>query len=158
MKDLYFNSPVPSRVQIDIPQYMAVQVLKKEVGPYICREAQATVFHHLYGYWQDYQVMSHDLSPMEIVTELHKMEGEMKQLRKVLFSSNHLMLREYLHVHVCIYAYSLLMRGNKLKTAVQGLLQVWPHQILFPHVCTQQMGILKTIITIYMYECTYCKE
>ena len=29
------------------------------------------------------------------------------------------------------YAYSLLMRANKLETAIQGSLFVWPHQTLF---------------------------
>ena len=50
MKNSYLNSPIPPRLHIDIPQYMAEQVLKKEVGPYVFREAQATVFHHLYAW------------------------------------------------------------------------------------------------------------
>ena len=53
MKNSFFNSPVPPRVHIDVPQFIADQVLKKDVGPYVFREAQATVFRHLYGYWQD---------------------------------------------------------------------------------------------------------
>ena len=80
MKNSFFNSPVPPRLHIDIPQCMADQVLKKDVGPYVFREAQATVFRHLYGYWQDYQAMSHGLSREEIETELNR---QREKLRKV---------------------------------------------------------------------------
>ena len=52
------------------------------IGPYVFREAQATVFRHLYGYWQDYQAMSHGLSQEEIETELNR---QREKLRKVLF-------------------------------------------------------------------------
>ena len=83
MKECYLNSVVPPKLHIDIPQHMADALLKKDTGPYVFREAQATVFRHLYGYWQDYQVMSHDLSPTEIAPAIEKMKKQMKQLRKV---------------------------------------------------------------------------
>ena len=83
MQDCYFNSSIPPRLHIDVPQYMADQVLRKEFGPYIFRETQATVFRYLYSFWQDYQAMTHGLSQQEVETELHKMERQMKQLKKV---------------------------------------------------------------------------
>ena len=84
MKECYLNSSVPPKLHIDIPQHMANAILQKEVGPYVFREAQATVFRHLYGYWQDYQLMSHDLSsPAEISAAITKMKQNMEQLRKV---------------------------------------------------------------------------
>ena len=84
MKECYLNSSVPPKLHIDIPQHMADAIQRKEVGPYVFREAQATVFRHLYGYWQDYQLMSRDLSsPGEIAAEIEKMKKQMKQLKKV---------------------------------------------------------------------------
>ena len=54
------------------------------------REAQATVFRRLYGYWQDYQAMSHGLSRKEIKTEINK-QNEKGAV--------------FLLVHPCMYMY-----------------------------------------------------
>ena len=84
MKECYLNSSVPPKLHINIPQRMADAIVQKEEGPYIFREAQATVFRHLYGYWHDYQLLSRDLNPSEIAAEIEKMKTQMKHFRKVL--------------------------------------------------------------------------
>ena len=84
MKECYLNSSVPPKLHINIPQHMADAILHREVGPYVFREAQTVVFRHVYSYWQDYQIMSHDLtSPTEISDGIAKMKLRMEQLRKV---------------------------------------------------------------------------
>ena len=84
MKECYLNSSVPPKLHIDIPQHMADAILKKDVGPYVFREAQTAVFRHLYSYWQEYQLMCHNLtSSTEISAEIEKMQIKMEQLRKV---------------------------------------------------------------------------
>jgi hypothetical protein len=83
MKECYLNSSVPPKLHIDIPQHMADAILNKDVGPYVFREAQTTVFRHLYSYWQEYQLMCHNLtSSTEISAEIEKTKIKMEQLRK----------------------------------------------------------------------------
>ena len=86
MKDCYLNSSVPPKLHIDIPQHMADTIFHKDAGPYVFREAQTTIFRHLYSYWQEYQLLCHPLtSTTEISAEIEKMRVKMEQLRKVDF-------------------------------------------------------------------------
>ena len=41
--DCYLRSSVPPWLQLDIPQAIADQVVKKQQGPYIFREAQVSI-------------------------------------------------------------------------------------------------------------------
>ncbi|KFV65531.1 Regulator of G-protein signaling 22, partial [Dryobates pubescens] len=51
--DRFINSAVPPALQIDIPAAQAKKILehRKELGPYIFREAQMTVFALLFKFW-----------------------------------------------------------------------------------------------------------
>ena len=98
MKECYLNSSVPPKLHIDIPQHMADAILRKEVGPYVFREAQATVFRYLYGYWQDYQLMSHNLSPEKIAPAIDKMKKQMMELRKVWHIGIHQFLMVFTYI------------------------------------------------------------
>lgn len=84
MKECYLTSSVPPKLHIDIPQSMANAILAKDVGPYIFREAQTTVFRHLYSFWQDYQLMSHNMSShIDILAKIQQMKVDMENMRMV---------------------------------------------------------------------------
>ncbi|XP_077382326.1 regulator of G-protein signaling 22 [Festucalex cinctus] len=53
----FINSATPPALQIDIPLEQARHILDKrrELGPYIFREAQALVFSELLGFWPEFQ-------------------------------------------------------------------------------------------------------
>jgi len=45
----YLLSPVPPRLQLDIPQEIAEKVTNKDqIGPYVFREAQASCKHQFF--------------------------------------------------------------------------------------------------------------
>uniref|UniRef100_A0A8C2X1S9 RGS domain-containing protein n=1 Tax=Cyclopterus lumpus TaxID=8103 RepID=A0A8C2X1S9_CYCLU len=56
----FINSSMPPALQIDIPPAQAQQVLEKrhELGPYIFREAQMSVFSALLTFWPEFQELS----------------------------------------------------------------------------------------------------
>ncbi|KAK2527848.1 Rgs22 [Columba guinea] len=51
--DCFINSAIPPALQIDIPAEQAKKILehRKELGPYIFREAQMTIFALLFKFW-----------------------------------------------------------------------------------------------------------
>ena len=113
MKECYLNSSVPPKLHIDVPQSMANAILCKDVGPYVFREAQIKVFRHLYSYWQEYQMMSHNLSsPAEIPAEIEKMRTKMEQLRKV---DKHYKVSQIPVLCIYFQVYSLILRRQKNK-------------------------------------------
>ncbi|XP_074539818.1 regulator of G-protein signaling 22 isoform X2 [Halichoeres trimaculatus] len=56
----FINSSMPPALQIDIPPEQAQHILDKrhELGPYIFREAQMSVFSELLKYWPEFQELS----------------------------------------------------------------------------------------------------
>ncbi|KAG8133831.1 hypothetical protein E2320_011576, partial [Naja naja] len=49
----FINSAIPPALQIDIPQEQAQKIIehRKELGPYVFREAQMTIFALLFKFW-----------------------------------------------------------------------------------------------------------
>ncbi|XP_034553724.1 regulator of G-protein signaling 22 isoform X2 [Notolabrus celidotus] len=56
----FINSSMPPALQIDIPPEQAQHILEErhELGPYIFREAQMSVFSELLRYWPEFQELS----------------------------------------------------------------------------------------------------
>lgn len=52
----FIDSQIPPNIQIDIPSEMAEKIVERkyERTPYLFREAQFTVFRHLYRYWEKF--------------------------------------------------------------------------------------------------------
>uniref|UniRef100_A0A3Q3GFM3 RGS domain-containing protein n=1 Tax=Labrus bergylta TaxID=56723 RepID=A0A3Q3GFM3_9LABR len=59
----FINSSMPPALQIDIPPEQAQHILDKrhELGPYIFREAQMSVFSELLKYWPEFKELSSTL-------------------------------------------------------------------------------------------------
>ncbi|KAM4633846.1 regulator of G-protein signaling 22 [Polymixia lowei] len=55
----FINSSIPPALQIDIPPQQAQRILdkRKELGPYIFREAQMSVFSELLKLWPEFQAL-----------------------------------------------------------------------------------------------------
>ncbi|XP_070823015.1 regulator of G-protein signaling 22 [Chaetodon trifascialis] len=65
----FINSSMPPTLQIDIPPNQAQHILEKrhELGPYIFREAQMSVFSELLKFWPDFQELSSSVQEEQLL-------------------------------------------------------------------------------------------
>ncbi|XP_040979152.1 regulator of G-protein signaling 22 [Aquila chrysaetos chrysaetos] len=80
--DCFINSAVPPALQIDIPTAQAKKILehRKELGPYIFREAQMTIFALLFKFWPKFCKFRSNLDSDKILFALERKKG--KKMRK----------------------------------------------------------------------------
>ncbi|NXQ79260.1 RGS22 protein, partial [Nyctibius grandis] len=80
--DCFINSAVPPALQIDIPTEQAKKILehRKELGPYIFREAQMTIFALLFKFWPKFCKFRSNLASDKILLALERKKG--KKMRK----------------------------------------------------------------------------
>ncbi|NXJ74082.1 RGS22 protein, partial [Trogon melanurus] len=77
--DCFINSAVPPALQIDIPTEQAKKILehRKDLGPYIFREAQMTIFALLFKFWPKFCKFQSSLVSDKILLELETKKGKM---------------------------------------------------------------------------------
>ncbi|XP_049902589.1 regulator of G-protein signaling 22 [Epinephelus moara] len=70
----FINSSMPPALQIDIPPEQAKHVLEKrhELGPYIFREAQMSVFSALLKFWPEFQELSSSVQEEQLLPLLQE--------------------------------------------------------------------------------------
>ncbi|XP_008431118.1 regulator of G-protein signaling 22 isoform X2 [Poecilia reticulata] len=70
----FINSSIPPSVQINISHDQARRILerRRELGPYIFREAQIAVFSELLKLWPKFQVLSRNLSKVKLIPLLQE--------------------------------------------------------------------------------------
>uniref|UniRef100_A0A3B5MEW1 RGS domain-containing protein n=1 Tax=Xiphophorus couchianus TaxID=32473 RepID=A0A3B5MEW1_9TELE len=81
----FINSSMPPSVQINISHEQARRILerRRELGPYIFREAQIAVFSELLKLWPKFQVLSRNLSKAELIPLLQEKRAKHKaKIRK----------------------------------------------------------------------------
>ncbi|NWS53856.1 RGS22 protein, partial [Chunga burmeisteri] len=80
--DCFINSAVPPALQIDIPTEQAKKILerRKELGPYIFREAQITIFALLFKFWPKFCKFRSNLASDKILLALERKKE--KKMRK----------------------------------------------------------------------------
>ncbi|KFP84943.1 Regulator of G-protein signaling 22, partial [Apaloderma vittatum] len=76
--DRFINSAVPPTLQIDIPTEQADKILenRKDLGPYIFREAQMTIFALLFKFWPKFCKFQASLVSDQILTALETKKGK----------------------------------------------------------------------------------
>ncbi|NXG03467.1 RGS22 protein, partial [Sakesphorus luctuosus] len=79
----FINSAIPPALQIDIPPEQAKKIVehRKELGPYIFREAQMTVFALLFKFWPEFCKLQSNLDSDKILLALER-EKERKMRKK----------------------------------------------------------------------------
>uniref|UniRef100_A0A8B9DCB4 Regulator of G protein signaling 22 n=1 Tax=Anser cygnoides TaxID=8845 RepID=A0A8B9DCB4_ANSCY len=82
--DCFINSNVPPALQIDIPTEQAQKILehRKELGPYIFREAQMTIFALLFKFWPKFCKFQSRLASDEILLALERKKGKKMQKKE----------------------------------------------------------------------------
>ncbi|XP_031446921.1 regulator of G-protein signaling 22 [Phasianus colchicus] len=90
--DRFINSTVPPALQIDIPTEQAQKILehRKELGPYIFREAQMTVFALLFKFWPKFCEFQSRLPSDKIVHALERKKGKRMQTKEGKISAESL--------------------------------------------------------------------
>ncbi|TMS10876.1 Regulator of G-protein signaling 22 [Larimichthys crocea] len=70
----FINSSMPPALQIDIPAEQAQHILEKrhELGPYIFREAQMSVFSELLKFWPEFQEFSRSVQEEQLLPLLQE--------------------------------------------------------------------------------------
>ncbi|NXU40779.1 RGS22 protein, partial [Drymodes brunneopygia] len=80
--DCFINSAIPPALQIDIPPEQAKKIVerRKELGPYIFREAQMSIFALLFKFWPEFCEFQRNVDSEKILAELEKKkEREMRK-------------------------------------------------------------------------------
>ncbi|NXE94241.1 RGS22 protein, partial [Menura novaehollandiae] len=80
--DCFINSAVPPALQIDIPPEQAKKIVehRKELGPYIFREAQMSIFALLFKFWPEFCKFRSSLDSDKILVALErKKERKMRK-------------------------------------------------------------------------------
>ncbi|XP_071660009.1 regulator of G-protein signaling 22 isoform X2 [Patagioenas fasciata] len=79
--DCFINSAIPPALQIDIPTEQAKKILehRKELGPYIFREAQMTIFALLFKFWPKFCKFRSSLAGDNILLALERKKGKKMQ-------------------------------------------------------------------------------
>ncbi|NXA18736.1 RGS22 protein, partial [Ibidorhyncha struthersii] len=82
--DRFINSAVPPALQIDIPTEQAKKILehRKELGPYIFREAQMTIFALLFKFWPKFYKFRSNLASDKILLALERKKGKKMQKKE----------------------------------------------------------------------------
>ncbi|XP_060051992.1 regulator of G-protein signaling 22 isoform X2 [Erinaceus europaeus] len=80
----FINSSIPPTLQIDIPIEQAQKIIehKKELGPYIFREAQMTIFGVLFKFWPQFCEFRKNLTDEKIMSVLERRQKYNKQQKK----------------------------------------------------------------------------
>ncbi|NWJ01778.1 RGS22 protein, partial [Crypturellus undulatus] len=80
----FINSAVPPALQIDIPVEQAEKILehRKELGPYIFREAQMTIFALLFKFWPNFCEFRSNLATDNILPALKRRKERLMQKKR----------------------------------------------------------------------------
>ncbi|XP_030336280.1 regulator of G-protein signaling 22 isoform X3 [Strigops habroptila] len=79
--DCFINSAIPPALQIDIPMEQAKKILehRRDLGPYIFREAQMSIFALLFKFWPKFCKLQSNLAGDKILLALERKEGKKMQ-------------------------------------------------------------------------------
>ncbi|XP_054446113.1 regulator of G-protein signaling 22 [Pteronotus mesoamericanus] len=80
----FINSSIPPALQIDIPLEQAQKIIehRKELGPYVFREAQMTIFGVLFKFWPQFCEFRKNLTDEKIMSALERRKEYNKQRKK----------------------------------------------------------------------------
>ncbi|KAG6933712.1 regulator of G-protein signaling 22 [Chelydra serpentina] len=77
----FINSTIPPALQIDIPPEQAQKIIehRRELGPYVFREAQMTVFALLFKFWPTFCEFRRNLADEKILPTLERKKEKKRQ-------------------------------------------------------------------------------
>ncbi|KAG8524063.1 Regulator of G-protein signaling 22, partial [Galemys pyrenaicus] len=111
----FINSSIPPALQIDIPQEQAQKIIehRKELGPYVFREAQMTIFGVLFKYWPQFCEFRRNLTDEKIMSVLERRQEYNKQKKKLVVAEDEKHVKEGLKQYASA-------SGSAIKTGPLG--------------------------------------
>ncbi|XP_043736398.1 regulator of G-protein signaling 22 [Cervus elaphus] len=92
----FINSSIPPALQIDIPVEQAQKIIehRKELGPYVFREAQMTIFGVLFKYWPQFCEFRKNLTDEKIMSVLERRQEYSKQKKKMVIIEDEKLVKD----------------------------------------------------------------
>ncbi|XP_018414474.1 PREDICTED: regulator of G-protein signaling 22 [Nanorana parkeri] len=80
----FINSSIPPALQIDIPPEQAEKIIerRRDLGPYVFREAQMTIFSIMFKFWPEFCEFRRQLTDEKIVPLLERKKAKKTQQMK----------------------------------------------------------------------------
>ncbi|KAM5158184.1 regulator of G-protein signaling 22 [Mantella aurantiaca] len=80
----FINSSIPPALQIDIPPEQAEKIIerRRDLGPYVFREAQMTIFSILFKFWPEFCLFRRQMTDEKIVPLLERKKAKKVQQMK----------------------------------------------------------------------------
>uniref|UniRef100_A0A8C0GKZ8 Regulator of G protein signaling 22 n=1 Tax=Chelonoidis abingdonii TaxID=106734 RepID=A0A8C0GKZ8_CHEAB len=105
----FINSTIPPALQIDIPQEQAQKIIehRRELGPYVFREAQMTIFALLFKFWPKFCEFRSNLADEKILPTLERKKEKKRQKFKRKTTEERLALVKLLDEVVVVKVASL---------------------------------------------------
>ncbi|XP_064626526.1 regulator of G-protein signaling 22-like isoform X3 [Lineus longissimus] len=81
----FIDSQIPPSLQIDIPIEQAEKIIDKrrEMGPYVFREAQLSVFRMLFAYWNDFSNYRSSVADDKILPTIERLRRRARQKERL---------------------------------------------------------------------------
>ncbi|XP_054564593.1 regulator of G-protein signaling 22 isoform X2 [Eptesicus fuscus] len=92
----FINSSIPPALQIDIPVEQAQKIIehRKELGPYVFREAQMTIFGVLFKFWPQFCEFRKNLTDEKIMSALERRKEYTRQKKRSTVTEDERLAKE----------------------------------------------------------------
>ncbi|XP_066873299.1 regulator of G-protein signaling 22 isoform X7 [Kogia breviceps] len=127
----FINSSIPPALQIDIPLQQAQKIIehKKELGPYVFREAQMTIFGVLFKFWPQFCEFRKNLTDEKIMNVLERKQECSKQKKKLVVTEDEEFakdgIKQYPSTSGCTIKTTTLLSDPGLGLQAYGRLPTW---------------------------------
>ncbi|XP_020640989.3 regulator of G-protein signaling 22 isoform X1 [Pogona vitticeps] len=94
----FINSAIPPAIQIDIPEEQAQKIIehRRELGPYVFREAQMTIFALLFKFWPQFCEFRGNLADEKILPLLDKRrEKKLQKMKRAREAEEKTQMKKY---------------------------------------------------------------
>ncbi|KAM5313710.1 regulator of G-protein signaling 22 isoform 2-T3 [Glossophaga mutica] len=116
----FINSSIPPALQIDIPLEQAQKIIehRKELGPYVFREAQMTIFGVLFKFWPQFCEFRKNLTDEKIMSVLERRKEYKK--KKLAATEDEKLAKDGVRQHTSASG-AALKTGGLVSDSVLGL-------------------------------------
>ncbi|XP_015261338.1 PREDICTED: regulator of G-protein signaling 22 [Gekko japonicus] len=119
----FIHSSIPPALQIDIPKEQAQKIIeqRKELGPYVFREAQMTIFALLFKFWPQFCEFRSNLADEEILALLESQRGRKLEKQKKARAEEKEKVSEGQQQHKPLQANGTRVQRKKSPTSMKSL-------------------------------------
>ncbi|KAF6323649.1 regulator of G protein signaling 22 [Rhinolophus ferrumequinum] len=141
----FINSSIPPALQIDIPLEQAQKIIehRKELGPYVFREAQMTIFGVLFKFWPQFCEFRKNLTDEKIMSALERRQEYNKQKKKLAVIEDEKFAKDGIKLCASTSGTAALVSGSVLGLQAYGRQPTWCYS-KYIEALEQERILLKT--------------